>query len=82
MGNLMIRIKIELVESGDANEHDLQKEGTGCFTRTISEKEAISIDNCEKAVLTTAYPAIRDALSQHLSDVSKKKPRKKRRPDK
>jgi hypothetical protein len=82
MGKYRIRIKVELVECNDSNEHDVKKEDTGCFTMTISEKDAISIDNCEKAVLMTAYPSIRDALSEHLAEVSKKKPLKKRKPEK
>jgi len=45
----------------------------GCFAMTISEKNAISIDNCERSLLQTAYPAIREAISKHLSDVSKKR---------
>jgi len=39
---------------------------------TINEKDAISIDNSERALLSTAYPAIREALTKHLENVSKK----------
>ena len=42
----------------------------------ISEQDAVSIDMCEKSVLQTAYPTIREAVSKHLSKVSKKKPTK------
>jgi len=42
----------------------------------ISEQNALSIDMCEKSVLQTAYPTIREAVSKHLSKVSKKKPTK------
>ena len=56
---------------------NLTKEMDGSFTMTISETDAISIDNCETAALRTSYEAIRDALSEHLSEASKKKPSKK-----
>jgi hypothetical protein len=46
---------------------------------SIDEADAISIDNCEKAVFRTSHEAIRDALSEHLSQASKKKPSKKRK---
>lgn len=72
MGKYRVRIKVELIECDEAKEHGVQKEGAGCFTMTISEK----------AVLLTAYPSIRDAISQHLSDLSKKKLLKKRGLDK
>ena len=55
----------------------MKKEGDGHLSMTIDEKDAISIDKCEKSVLLTAYPTIRDAISAHLSEVSKKKRVKK-----
>jgi len=76
MGNYKIKVNVELVEC-DASEHDLQKEMDGNFTMTISEADAISIDNCESSVLRTAHPAIREAISRHLSEISKKKLLKK-----
>ena len=72
MGKYKIRVKVDLVECDD-KEHGVTKEENGCFAMTISEKDAISIDNCERALLQTAYPTIRDAISKHLSEVSKKR---------
>jgi len=78
MGKYKVRVKVELVECDDsAKEHNLKKEEDGSLSMTISEQDAISIDNCEKAVLMAAHPTIRDAISKHLSDISKKKPLKK-----
>jgi hypothetical protein len=37
----------------------------------------MNIDNCENALLQTAHPTIRDGISKHLSEVSKKKRLKK-----
>ena len=46
------------------------------FEMVISDELGQSIDQYEKAVLTTNFPAIRDALSQHLSQLSGKEVRK------
>ncbi|OEU83602.1 MAG: hypothetical protein BA865_06765 [Desulfobacterales bacterium S5133MH4] len=77
MGKYKIKVEVELVECTEAKKHDPSKQEDGSFTMTISEQDAISIDNCEKAVLRTAYPTIREAISKHLSEISKKKLLKK-----
>ncbi len=78
MGKYKVKVKIELVEcNDDAKAHDPQKEKDSSFTMTISEQDAISIDRCERAVLMTAHQTIRDAISKHLSEISKKKSLKK-----
>jgi hypothetical protein len=82
MGTYKIRVKVEVIECNDAKEHGLIKEDDGCFAMTITEQDAINIDNCENALLQTAHPTIRDALSKHLSEVSKKKRLKKPKQEK
>ena len=72
MGSYKIKVNVELVEC-DTSEHNLTKEMDGSFTMTINETDAISIDNCENSVLRTAHPAIREAISRHFSEISKKK---------
>lgn len=73
MGKYKIQVKVELIEcNDDVQDHDLRQEKNGSFTMTITEQDAISIDKCERAVLVTAYPTIRDAISKHLSEISKK----------
>jgi hypothetical protein len=76
MGKYEIRVKVEIVESDKQNEHDPQEQNDGSFTMIIDEKDAVSIDHSEKALLETAYPTIRSALSKNLENVSKKKPLK------
>ena len=78
MGKFKIRVKVEIVESDQQNEyeHGPQEQNDGSFTMIIDQKDAVSIDNSEKALLETAYPTIRSALSKHLENVSKKKPLK------
>jgi len=79
MGNYKIRVKVEFVECDDPEHNSPLKQNDGSFEMSIDEADAISIDNCEKAVLRTSHEAIRDALSEHLSQASKKKPSKKRK---
>ena len=75
MGTYKIKVNIELVECKEMEEEgDLIKNKNGGFSMTISEQDAVSIDKCESAVLKTAYPSIREALSDHLSEISKKSP--------
>jgi predicted transcriptional regulator len=77
MGKYEIKVKVELVECEEKEQHVPTRQQDGSFTMRINEEEAISIDKCEGAVLRTAWPTIREAISKHLSEVSKKKPMKK-----
>ena len=76
--NTKIRIKIELVETDDPIQDDPLKDSDGSFSLVVDEAKAISIDQIEKSVLTANWPAIRDAIGQHLTEVSKKKLKKKK----
>lgn len=76
MGKYEIKVKVEIVESSKQNAREPQEENDGSFTMIIDEKDAVSIDHSEKALLETVYPTIRKALSKHLENVSKKKPLK------
>ena len=79
MSNYKIKVNIEIVESDDPKVKDAKEQNDGSFKMTINEKDAISIDNSERALLQTSYPAIREALAKHLENVSKKKALKKPR---
>lgn len=68
-----IRIKVEIVECEEEPGEGPVKVDDGEFEMVINEQEAVSIDDCEEALLRTNYPAIRDAISKHLSKISKKK---------
>ncbi|MCI0419521.1 MAG: hypothetical protein L0312_09915 [Acidobacteria bacterium] len=70
-----IRVKVEIVECEEDQPISKQPErlGDGEFELLISEAVAGSIDDCEQALLQANYPALRDALSQHLAEFSKKK---------
>ena len=70
-----IRIKIEIVECEEEVQSKPTKIDDGEFELVMSEKQSVSIDDCEAMILRANYPAIRDALSQHLSEISKKNKR-------
>ena len=75
MSKYKIKVSVEFVECDEVENHDLKKNNDGSFSIVIGERDATSIDMCEKSVLQTAYPTIREAVSNHLSQVSKKKPK-------
>ena len=77
MGKYKIKIKVEMVECDDQDTHSPMEQNDGSFEMIIDGKDAISIDNSEKALLSIAYPTIRSALSKHLEEMSKKKLLKK-----
>ncbi len=79
MGNYKIKVKIEFVECETNAGKAPHEKDDGSFEMIIDEKDAISIDNSEKALLSTAYPSIRKALAKHLEEVSKKKSLKMRK---
>ena len=79
MGNYKVRVKVEFVECDDPEQDSPMEQNDGSFEMSIDEADAISIDNCEAAVLRTSHEAIRAALSEHLSRASKKKPSKKQK---
>jgi len=73
MSKFKIKVSVEFVECDDETEnHEVNKNNEGSFSMIISEQDAISIDMCEKSV---SYPTIREAVSNHLSQISKKKPK-------
>lgn len=73
MGKYKVEIKVKIVECRDQNAHGPLERNDGSFEMVIDESDAVSIDRSEKALLSTAYPTIRKALSKHLEELSKKK---------
>ena len=73
MTRYKVKISVELVECNEAVSNSPIEQRDGSFSMVISGKDAVSIDKCEKSVLKTAYPTIRSALSEHLTEMSKKK---------
>ncbi|MEA3360714.1 MAG: hypothetical protein U9R17_15090 [Thermodesulfobacteriota bacterium] len=73
MAKFKINVQVELIECDDATNEEPILNNNGSFSMTISENDAISIDKVENSVLQTSYPAIRKAVEQHLTELSKKK---------
>ena len=71
MPNYEIKIQVDI----RATEQDVTPDATpsddGSFRIVIGRESGQSIDQCEHALLAVNYPAIREALSRHLSEVSK-----------
>jgi hypothetical protein len=75
--NYKLKVKVEIIESNQEAGAELVQTEDGQFELVISEEQAMSIDDCEQALLRTNYPAIRAAIAQHLTELSKKKQPKK-----
>jgi len=72
MSRYKVNVKVELIECDDSEQGDLTKNLDGSFSITMSEQDAVSIDKVDSSVLQTAYPAMREAVSKHLTEISKK----------
>ncbi len=71
MPNYEIKIQVDI----RATEQDVTPGATpltdGSFRLVIGGESGQSIDQCERALFAVNYPAIREALSRHLSEVSR-----------
>ena len=71
MPNYEIKIQVDI----RATEQDVTPDATpsddGSFRSVIGRESGQSIDQCAHALLAVNYPAMREALSRHLSEVSK-----------
>jgi hypothetical protein len=71
MPNYEIHIQVDIRPT----EQDVTPEATpsnnGGFRIVINRESGQSIDQCEQALLAVNYPAIREAVSRHLSEVSR-----------
>ena len=80
IGNKAYRVRTQIVvEEVDA--HDVpsavqaRERTDGSYELLLPEADACNIDKAEQAILGSAWPAMRAALSRHLSAASKKKPK-------
>jgi hypothetical protein len=75
MKGTRIKIKVEFEEYEVASEsvtEPIQIED-GSFVVEMPEALEADIDECEQALLRANFPALRDAISQHMERASKKK---------
>ena len=73
MSKYKINVTINLVECEDETDDNPMELENGSYQYIINGNAGENIDDCEKAVLNTAYPAIRDAIGRYMEKVSKKK---------
>jgi len=76
MRNIKIKINVSFDETDEniTAENVVDKIDDGSFRVIIDNKDEFNIDRLESALLQTTYPALRNALSEHLEQASKKKP--------
>ncbi|MDI6791978.1 MAG: hypothetical protein QME81_03805 [bacterium] len=53
VGSYKIKVNVEIVECPKSEPGAPIKKEDGCFEMNITERQAISIDKCEKALLET-----------------------------
>ena len=78
MPNYKIKVNMEIVECDEPAAEEPAKIKDGKFEFNITEKQAGRIDDCEQALLRTNYEAMRDLMTVHLTELSKKNRRRKR----
>ncbi len=69
-----ITVEIKIKECEGSVETNPVEQADGSFRLVIPDEQASSIDDCEQALLRTNFVAVRQAISAHLSALSKKKP--------
>jgi hypothetical protein len=75
--NYKIEVKIDIKATNETQANDIQVNNDS-FSIIINNSDAESIDKIEKAALRLTFPAIRESVSKHLSDVSLLKANEKR----
>ena len=76
-----LRVHVEIVESAEVAQDDPVEVEPGHFEVILDEKQALNIDECEQALLRINYPALRTALSAHLTTRSLEKARARAAPE-
>ena len=75
MNQYEISVHVTIKECEGTVDTNPVEHADGSFRLVIPDKTASSIDDCEQALLRTNFAAVRQAISTHLSTLSKKKPR-------
>jgi hypothetical protein len=73
MANIEVSVKIDMKPTDAGRSPDKMAE-RGCFRLVLDEAAELDIDTLEDGLLRTCYPALRDALAQHLEQAIKKSP--------
>jgi hypothetical protein len=81
--NLKLRIKVEFVETEEDPSVDRHPEEQydGSFSLVLPEADELNISALDRAALDVSFPALREALSEHLAHAGKKTPVGSRAPE-
>ncbi len=71
MPNYEIKIQVDMSATEQEVTQGVTPSADGSFWIVIGRESGQSIDQCEQALLAVNYLAIREALSRHLSEVSR-----------
>jgi hypothetical protein len=71
MSNYEIQIHIQIRPTDEDVTEEAHQDDEGRFRTVMSGATGQRIDACEQALLGLNYPALREALSRHLSAVSR-----------
>ena len=74
MRNIKVNISVDFNETDDplTEAGGVEQMGDGSFRLVFEHEDEFNIDRLENAALNTCYPALREALSKHLTEASKK----------
>ena len=72
--NLKLRIKVEFVETEEeaSVERYPEAQADGSFSLVLPEADELNLSALDRAALDVSFPALREALSQHLAQAGKK----------
>ena len=72
--NIAFRIKVEIVETElePSSDRSPQEEADGSFRLILPEADELNISALDRAALAVSFPALREALSRHLTEAGKK----------
>ena len=71
MPNYEIKIQVDIRATEQEVTPDATPSADGSFRIVMDHESGQSIDQCEHALFAVNYPAIREALSRHLSEISR-----------
>lgn len=69
-----LRIKVEIIETEaePASDRRPHEQTDGAFSLVLPEADELHISALDRAALEVSFPALREALSQHVAQAGKK----------
>jgi hypothetical protein len=72
--NIALRIKVEFVETEaePSSDRSPQEQADEAFSLVLPEADELNISALDRAALDVSFPALREAVSRHLTQAGKK----------